>query len=103
MDVWPEKSKPALWRFNGVFLELSQETTMIERQTYNLLEWVGDVGGLYDGLRLIFSSIIAPVAAFAMQSELLSLAFKQVDQTESTERKTKTNLDLSRSLSKIPR
>ena len=76
---------------------------MIERQTYNLLEWVGDVGGLNDGLILIFSNILAPVTAFAIKSEFLSLAFKQVGQTESTERETKTNLGLSRSLSKIPR
>ena len=40
---------------------------MIERQTYSLLDWIGDIGGLFDGLNLLISKFIAPIAAFALQ------------------------------------
>ena len=49
---------------------------MIERQTYNILEWLGDVGGLYDMLRLIGRLLVNPFAIFALRSELLTQAFR---------------------------
>ena len=45
--------------------------TTIERQTYSLLDWIGDVGGLFDGLKVLGTFLIAPVATFAMQAEVL--------------------------------
>ena len=45
---------------------------MIERQTYDLLGWIGDIGGFYDGLTLIASYFAAPIATFALNSELLA-------------------------------
>ena len=50
--------------------------TTIERQTYSLLEWVGDVGGLFDGLKLVGTILVAPFAAFAVQTEVLTSALK---------------------------
>ena len=47
-----------------------------------MLEWLGDVGGLFDGLRLIFSLLIAPVASLAMKSELLISVFREVPSTK---------------------
>ena len=41
-----------------------------------MLEWVGDIGGLFDGLSLIVRLIIAPVAAIAMKAKLLSQLFR---------------------------
>ena len=40
-----------------------------------MLEWVGDIGGLFDGLTIIFRLMIAPVTAFAMKASLLSQLF----------------------------
>ena len=39
-------------------IRLSADMTMHEREIYSLLEWLGDVGGLYDGLRIVGSIII---------------------------------------------
>ena len=39
----------------------------IERQTYSLLEWVGDVGGLYDGLLIVLGPIFSLTTIFSYQ------------------------------------
>ena len=46
--------------------------TTIERQTYSILDWLGDVGGLLDGLKIIGSLLIAPIASFTMRVELFN-------------------------------
>ena len=40
-----------------------------------MLEYIGDIGGLFDGLTLLAAKLIAPIAAFAVKSELLSKNF----------------------------
>lgn len=45
---------------------------MIERSTYSGLEWIGDVGGLYDGMSLIARIFIGPLTIFTLNSELLA-------------------------------
>ena len=50
--------------------------TTIDRQTYGLLDWIGDVGGLFDGLKLVGAFLVAPFASFAMQAEVLTAAFR---------------------------
>ena len=49
-SIWPTKEDPRLYKFNSMWLELDKEHQIIQRQTYSLLEWLGDVGGLFDGL-----------------------------------------------------
>ena len=49
---------------------------MINRKTYSILDWVGDIGGLLDGLYLIGCILISPVADFARNSKLLSTLFR---------------------------
>ena len=55
---------------------MSQDVVYWNRQTYSSLDWIGDVGGLYDGLRYLFGMIIAPYSSFALQSKLLVSFFK---------------------------
>ena len=69
-NTWPTKDNRVTFKLNSVLLNLSQEQTNIERETYSLLEWIGDIGGLFDGLRLAASLFIAPVASYALKSEL---------------------------------
>ena len=40
------------------------------RQTYSLLDWIGDIGGLHDGLNALGALISAPMAAFALKTRL---------------------------------
>ena len=44
---------------------------MIERQTYSLLELMGDVGGLFDCLIIIGKFLVLPIASFALNEILL--------------------------------
>lgn len=77
-NEWPTKAEPMIYKFNSYWLELRQLHTVIERETYSLLDMMGDVGGLYSGLCLIALNIIKPIASRAMKSELLIRAFKNV-------------------------
>lgn len=43
-----------------------------------MLEWLGDVGGLFDGLRIIGHFFVAPIASYAMRTELLTLIFRLI-------------------------
>ena len=46
---------------------------MIERTIYSILDWIGDIGGLYDGLRLIADFFMSNYAVAMMKQELLRL------------------------------
>lgn len=73
---WPTKEIPdTRYKLGSLLIVLSQDYTTIERQTYNVLEWLGDVGGLFDGFVLIARYLIAPIATYAIKTELLSAAF----------------------------
>ena len=47
-------------------LMYDQDMTVIERSTYSLLELLGDVGGLIDGLRYIGIIILSPFMVFKL-------------------------------------
>ena len=55
---------------------------------YNILDYVGDIGGLFDGLRMIASVLIAPFSDYNFITLLLSKLFfvqkktKQIDLTQ---------------------
>ena len=46
------------------------------RQTYNILDWLGDCGGLFDALMYISKPLLAPFSAFAVQSLLYDTFFR---------------------------
>ena len=41
-----------------------------------MLEWLGDMGGLFDALRIIGSFFVVPVSAYALESNLLATIFR---------------------------
>ena len=41
-----------------------------------MLEWLGDLGGLYDALKVIGGLLVAPFAAFQLNSEMLHKLFR---------------------------
>ena len=57
-------------------IEQGQNKTYIERVTYSLLEWLGDIGGLHDALLTIGGALCGPIAAFMMKNEILEHAFR---------------------------
>lgn len=48
---------------------------MIYRSTYSVLDWIGDIGGLFDGLYAIGRYFVAPAAHFTVQAKLLSTLY----------------------------
>ena len=48
------------YKFSSIAFKFIQGSKVIERQTYSLLEWLGDIGGLFDALRLIGAGLVAP-------------------------------------------
>ena len=64
---WPTKENPdTLVKYSSMALMYDQDMTVIERSTYSLLELLGDVGGLIDGLRYIGIIILSPFMVFKL-------------------------------------
>ena len=67
-----------MYKFHSFWLELSPSLMTIERKTYSMLEWLGDIGGLFEGLTRVGFFLVAPIANFAMKMELLTSIFSFV-------------------------
>ena len=73
---WPTEEEPYnKYKFTGVEIIFSQDITIYKRSTYSFLEWLGDVGGLYDGLKILIFLILSPISAFALKTEVLVSIF----------------------------
>ena len=63
------------------------DQNVIERQTYSFLEWLGDIGGLYDALRLIGLLMMSPFSSFFLKAELLSQVFRFTESKQYAEKR----------------
>ena len=52
-NKWPTKEVDSLYNLKSMWLELESKRLVHERSTYSFLDWLGDVGGLFDGLILV--------------------------------------------------
>ena len=59
-----------------IYVNLDMHVT--ERQTYDFLEWLGDIGGLFDALRYIGMIMIEPYAAYHLKVGLLTSIFHPI-------------------------
>ena len=53
---------------------------MIERSTKDILEYLGELGGLLDALLYMFGIALSPVVAIALNRELLTQTFRFIAQ-----------------------
>ena len=60
-----------------MWFNLDAKQNVIERSTYSLLDWLGDVGGLFDGLILMTRWFVSPLVVFALRAKLLSQIFRE--------------------------
>ena len=75
-NKWPTEEEPDNhYKISSVVVTLDQNISQIERSTYSSLEWLGDIGGLNDAMRIIGQFIVGPVAAFSLKAEMVSQAF----------------------------
>ena len=60
-DKFPTESNPkSLYKFFSMELISSLNLKQINRQTYSILDWMGDCGGLFDALLIIGQIFVQP-------------------------------------------
>lgn len=74
--IYPTKENPyTRYKFTSFEISISADRVVVNRQTYSLLDWLGDLGGLFEALSIMSQWLIAPVASFALKATLLSNFF----------------------------
>ena len=72
----PSQNKTGLYKFSSLELNLDTRVRVMNRETYDLLSWLGDLGGLLDALKYAGEFLLAPYLAFTTQSTLLRSLFR---------------------------
>ena len=103
MSKWPsDRESESKYKVVSSYVTLSMDQNVIERQTYSVLEWLGDVGGLYDMLGLIGGALIGPLAAFSLKAELLTQAFRYTASLVNAENREKKLNPEKKNRKKVP-
>ena len=68
-NKFPNKENPLTrYKFTSVEVNFSLDEGTISRQTYSMLDWLGDMGGLLDALYFICAILISPMSKYAVKS-----------------------------------
>ena len=71
---YPSKEDPlSLYKFSSLEINLYRDLKVINRQTYSLLDFLGDCGGLLDALRILGELFANPVALYMLHTKIASL------------------------------
>ena len=74
---YPTEENPSnKFKFATIEINFNLDQMVWNRQTYALLDWLGDLGGLYDALQHICRVMIGPISAFTLNSSLLTSLFR---------------------------
>ena len=86
---FPTAEKPSdKFKYISVEFNMSADHNVINRQTYSILDWMGDMGGLVDAFFILGQLLISPVSSFALHSKLLSSMFRYRDSYRSDNRES---------------
>lgn len=66
------------YKFTSMEVNLKAKEKVAMRQTYDFLQFVGDVGGLADGLLMLGSFLLSPYTSFKLRSYLLTHLFRRL-------------------------
>ena len=74
---WPTNDKPSN-RYKYASIEFNMNTNLMNwnRTTYSILDWLGDIGGLFGMLYSLGTYFVAPWADYRLQSTLMSKFFR---------------------------
>jgi len=61
-----EEAPDNKYLFTSLYIGQGKDLLTINRQTYSLLDWFGDWGGLLDGLRLVAQVLVSPISSLAL-------------------------------------
>ena len=64
------------YKFGSISFWLSNDVIKSSRQTYSILDWLGDIGGLNDALYIILELALTPFKQFALGSFVLTRLFR---------------------------
>ena len=70
------KDFPTFYKFFSMELNINPDAPKIRRKTDSLLDWLGDWGGLLDGLNFLADILLSPLSAYMMKSKLAQLLVK---------------------------
>ena len=77
---WNKKITPenplAKYKFTSIEINASMDQKVINRETYDGLDFLGDLGGFFGACQSIGSILVSPVAGFALNAKLLSTIFR---------------------------
>ena len=63
-STYPTEDDPeSPYKYASWYIRLSPDLNVVNRETYGFLDWLGDIGGLLDGLKYLFGWIVAPLAS----------------------------------------
>ena len=68
-----EETKKYKYKYMSFEIEMSKDLHQVNRQTYSILDWLGDCGGLLDALFFLGEMVAAPFSVHAIQSTLAQL------------------------------
>ena len=76
-NQYPTEENPSnRYKFTSIEINASMDQKIISRSTYSGLDFLGDLGGLFDAFYVLGSMILAPVSGFALNARLLSNLFQ---------------------------
>lgn len=61
-----DENPSSLFKYSSFEIELNQDVMRWSRQTYSLLDFLGDIGGLFDCLIFIGWAIVDPFKQYAL-------------------------------------
>ena len=70
------------YKFTSIEINASMDQNFITRETYSLLDYLGDLGGLFDALTILGQILISPVSGFGLSSQLLTTIFRVAKPSE---------------------
>ena len=73
MSSWskfPTDEDPhAHYKYVSATINVSADQKQISRVTYSMLDWIGDIGGLFNGLNTILGFFLKPLAVYQKDLE----------------------------------
>ena len=74
------KNPDGFYKFGSIEINIDSKKNIISRQTYHLLDWLGDIGGLADALFIIFQLMLRPYMKFYTARFIVTNLFRLRDE-----------------------
>ena len=69
---FPTKEEPEnYFKYASFDIDLCQDIIKWNRQTYSVLDFLGDIGGLFEALQYMGTAVVAPFSSFALKVSLM--------------------------------